>query len=179
MSESRASSSDRYITSQSGDAWATDAAEQGKIGTQQLISVETVPATAEVRLALGLPDGADVVVRRRLILADAQPVEIAESYYPAAIAAGTPLAENSKIRGGAVRVLAEAGYQLDESIERITAEHPSESEAALLEVDPTEPLIVMRRLSTTDDRGPVEYAINRMVSSRVQPPEYRMRNTAK
>jgi GntR family transcriptional regulator len=177
MSDARASSSDRYTRPQDGNAWVEDAAEQGKIGTQRLLAVEAGPPTPEVRAGLALTTGEDVVVRRRLILADDQPVEIAESYYPASIAAGTALAEDKKIRGGAVRFLAGAGYPLDESIDRITSERAGEF-ADLLAVDQDEPLTVTRRTSSTDNAGPVEYAVNRMVSSRVAPLEYRLRNTA-
>lgn len=179
MSELRSSSSDPYIKPQQQDAWAADAAAQGKVGTQRLLAVETGPPTDEVRDALRLEADAEVVVRRRLILADDQPVEIAASYYPASIAAGTPLAENKKVRGGAIRLLAEAGHPLDESIERVTAEHPIAEDVALLDVDEHEPLIVVRRVSSPAGRGPVEYAVNRMVASRVEPLEYRMRNTEK
>ncbi|PRY24042.1 GntR family transcriptional regulator [Pseudosporangium ferrugineum] len=177
MSELSSSSSDRYVQTQQGDAWAADAAAQGKVGTQRLLVVETGPPTEEVRDALQLDTGAEVVVRRRLILADGEPVEIAASYYPAAIAADTALAENKKVRGGAVRVLAEGGHPLDESIERVTAERPTSEDAELLNVAEHEPLIVVRRVSSPAGREPVEYAVNRMVASRVEPLEYRMRNT--
>jgi DNA-binding GntR family transcriptional regulator len=176
MAMPHASSSDRYTQSQDDDAWAADAASQHKTGTQRLLAVETGPPTPDVRDALRLPPDEDVVVRRRLILADEQPVEIAASYYPAHLAAGTPLAENKKIRGGAVRVLAESGHPLDESIERVTAVLPTDEEAAILEVGQHEPLIVIRRVSAPIGGSPVEYAVNRMVASRVEPLEYRLRN---
>jgi len=176
MSEPHTSSSDRYTRPQQADAWAADAADQGKVGTQRLIAVETVPAREEVRTALRLQLDEEVVVRRRLILADGQPVEIAESYYPASIAAGTPLAENKKIRGGAVRVLADAGHSANELTEHVTAQRPTEEESALLEIAEDEPLIVMRRTSETAGGTAIEFAINRMVASRVEPLEYRMRN---
>ncbi|GAA0529085.1 hypothetical protein GCM10010172_07150 [Paractinoplanes ferrugineus] len=178
MSDAWASSSDRYTAPQETDAWAGDAAAQGKVGTQRLLVVETGPPTQEVSKALGLAEGDQVVVRRRLILADDQPVEIAESYYPASVAVGTPLAEHKKIRGGAVRVLIEAGRRLDESVEHVTAERAGES-ADLLQVDANEPLIVQRRVSSTDGIGPSEYAVNRMVAARTVDLEYRMRNTPK
>lgn len=176
MAMPHASSSDRYTQSQGGDAWAADAARQHKVGTQRLLAVETGPPASDVRDALRLPPGEDVVVRRRLILADGQPVEIAASYYPARLAAGTSLAENKKIRGGAVRVLTESGHPLDESVERVTAELPTSEDAALLEVGEHEPLIVMRRVSAPVGGEPVEYAVNRMVASRVEPLEYKLRN---
>ena len=177
VTEPRTSSSDRYVRPQADDAWAADAARQGKTGTQQLLAVEAIEPTDEVRTALALRAGEHAVVRRRLILADDQPVEIAESYYPTSIAVGTPLAENRKIRGGAVRALSDAGRPLDESVERVTAERAGEF-AGLLDVDVDEPLIVIKRVSSTDNIGPVEYAVNRMVAVRVEDLEYRMRNKA-
>lgn len=176
MSMPHASSSDRYTQPQDGDAWAAEAASQNKAGTQRLLAVETGPPTPDVRDALRLPPGEDVVVRRRLIFADEQPVEIAASYYPAHLAGGTPLAENKRIRGGAVRVLAESGHPLEESVERVTAELPTGEETAILEVGEHEPLIVIRRVSAPVGGTPVEYAVNRMVASRVEPLEYRLRN---
>lgn len=44
------------------------------------------------------------------MLLDDQPVQLADSWYPLAVAGGTGLAEPRKIRGGAVALLAELGY---------------------------------------------------------------------
>ncbi|MFI5491271.1 UTRA domain-containing protein [Actinoplanes sp. NPDC051859] len=175
VSRTHSSDSNRYTQPQPTDAWAAEAAAQGKVGTQRLLVVETVPASDEVRTALRISAGAHVVVRRRLILADEKPVEVAASFYPASIAAGTPLAENKKIRGGAVRILADVGLPLEESIERVTAERPTAEDVVVLNIAADEPLIVIRRVSAPQGREPVEYAVNRMVSSRVTPLEYRMR----
>jgi DNA-binding GntR family transcriptional regulator len=71
------------------DAWSQEAAETGRVGTQKIREVgERVPP-AEVSAALGLPDGASAVVRRRTILLDDRPVEQADSWYPTGIADGT------------------------------------------------------------------------------------------
>src|SRR3954454_23367144 len=86
-----------YVSGQRGDAWAAEAAQHGGTGTQKLLAVDEVPASASVAEMLGLSQGEPVVVRRRLILFDDHPVELADSYYPAAIARGTRLAEARKI----------------------------------------------------------------------------------
>jgi len=45
VSDVRNSSSDPYTTPQAGDAWAVDAASQGKVGTQTLLAVKDRLAT--------------------------------------------------------------------------------------------------------------------------------------
>ncbi|MEU4161278.1 UTRA domain-containing protein [Actinoplanes sp. NPDC026670] len=178
MSDPRDSTSGPYVTAQQGDAWAQDAARQGKRGTQRLLAVETRAPSDEVRDALELAAGETVVVRRRLILADGQPVELADSYYPARVAEGTELAEEKKIRGGAVRVLADAGLALEDIAETITARLPDEGEQEALAVSADQPLIVLTRVSRPAGGRPVEYAVNRMVADRTEPLHYRMRNSA-
>ena len=179
MSDQESTSSTPYVTPQKGDAWAADAASRGKTGAQRILSVQTSDPPLEVQQALALPAGEQVVVRRRLILLDDQPVELADSYYPATIAAGTALAEDKKIRGGAVTLLAELGHAPAEIVEEIVARLPNAEEMALLEIYEHDPLIILGRLSRDSDGGSVEYAVNRMVASLTPPLTYTTRTTAK
>ncbi|MFF7816193.1 UTRA domain-containing protein [Streptomyces sp. NPDC007945] len=64
------------------DAWTDEAARRGRRGGQRLLRAGEVDAPDVVRAALGLSLGERVVVRRRLILLDDVPVELADSYYP-------------------------------------------------------------------------------------------------
>ncbi|CAL9455674.1 hypothetical protein SUDANB99_02533 [Streptomyces sp. enrichment culture] len=82
-----------------GDAWAEEAAAQGRRGTQRIVSAGEVAADDEPAALLGLTPGEPVVVRRRVIELDGEPVELTDTYYPAHIARGTPLAGTAKIRG--------------------------------------------------------------------------------
>jgi GntR family transcriptional regulator len=178
MSEQESTSSTPYVTPQQGDAWAADAASRGKSGTQRLLDVQTCEPPSEVRRALGMQSGDQAVVRRRLILLDDQPVELADSYYPAGIAAGTALAKSKKLRGGAVTLLADLGHPTKEMVEEITARLPSPDEVALLEIGRHEPLIILTRLSRDATGTPVEYAVNRMVAAMTPPLTYRTRTSA-
>ena len=171
------STSKRYITPQPSDAWTADAATQGKVGSQSLLGVDHTPAGPDAGAALNLAHDAQVVLRRRLMLADDQPVELAYSYYPAALADGTPIAENKKIKGGALRVLTETGHGIDHVAEQITARRPDTDEARLLDVPGDEPLIVLSRISYDAADEPVEYAVNRMVASRTAPLSYQIRSS--
>lgn len=174
MGDSQGNTSAPYIRPHDGDAWAGDAAKQGRRGTQQLLAAETIAASDSVRTALDLAPGDQVVVRRRLILADDVPVELADSYYPASIAARTALAERGKIKGGAISVLASLDHAPAVVTETITARLAEVEEAQVLDIQLNDPLIILSRVSK-DARGvPVELAVNRMVASRNLPIEYTM-----
>lgn len=91
-------------------------------GTSRLLGVDVVDASDDVRAALALPEGARVVRRSRLIIDSEGPMEVATSYWPAAWAEGTALAEAKAVKGGTLRVLADMGYVTAKSIEDVTAE---------------------------------------------------------
>jgi len=69
--------------------WAQEATQHGQAGTQRLHEVVVINPPDLVAGALRTPDGELVVVRRRVILLDGRPVELADSYYPVPIARGT------------------------------------------------------------------------------------------
>src|SRR5687767_10812559 len=140
------STSDPYLVPQAGDAWANEAASRGRAGTQQLLEVATVDPDDEVRRALGLSHQERAVLRRRLILEDDRPVELASSYYPERFAASTSLAEGRKIRGGATSVLADIGHAPATVAELVTADLPKRDELEVLAVEANAPIVVLKRL---------------------------------
>lgn len=144
------------------DPWIESTAQAGRIGTQQLLEVTEVDPPPAVAEALESDDY--VVVRRRLILLDGQPVELADSYYPLDIAMGTPLAEHHKIKGGAPRVLADLGHQPKVASEDITARLPLDHERELLAIGEHEPVLTMIRTIRSKDR-PVEVTVMTMVAA--------------
>jgi GntR family transcriptional regulator len=77
------------------------------------------------------------------------------SYYPARLAGNTALGENRKIKGGAVRVLADLGQAPAAVTETITARLPDQQEIELLDITPTDPLIILTRVSTSAAGQPV------------------------
>ncbi|MBA2807066.1 UTRA domain-containing protein [Streptomyces sp. KM273126] len=144
-----------------GDAWGADAAARGRRGTQRIVHAGEVPAPAEVARLFGLPEGEPVVVRRRVILLDDQPTELTDSYYPAGIARGTPLAGTAKIPGGAVTLLAELGHVGAVAREDVAAGMPDEEERAVLHTAPDEPVLRLTRLTLDRDDRPIQ--VDRMV----------------
>lgn len=165
MSDSRwTSSSTAYVTPSGGDTWAAEAQSAGQRGTQRLAEVAAVPAPAAVASALGIPEGSRVVVRRRVVLADDVPIELADSYYPHELAAGTALAEPKKIPGGAVTLLSELGYRAADVDEEVSARRPTSDEQAALRLADGEPVLVLTRRSATADGTPFEYTVMTMAT---------------
>ncbi|XVS29485.1 GntR family transcriptional regulator [Microbispora siamensis] len=144
------------------DAWATEAAEHGHTGTHQLREVREQPAPPDVAERLQLTPGEQVVVRRRIVLLDDQPVELADSYYPAAIARGTRLAEPRKVAGGAVALLAELGYEPRHAEEDVYARPASVDERQALGLDEHSWVLVLTRTLRADNGKPVEVSVMKM-----------------
>ncbi len=98
------------------------------------------------------------------MLLDGHPVELADSYYPLSIAQGTGLAENRKIRGGAVTLLKELGYQPRSAEEDISARLPSNEERQMLQLNERDWVLVVLRTLRTADGTPVEVSDMKMTA---------------
>jgi GntR family transcriptional regulator len=136
------------------------ALEQGQAPEQQLLEVATVSAPAEVAIRLGIEDGSPVVVRRRVFLADAEPVALCDSYYPTGLADGTPIAQSQKIRGGVHAVIEDpAGpirRRIARSIDDLVSRMPTPQEAAALRLPQGVPVTRVLRTVLDSDDDPVE-----------------------
>lgn len=82
-----------------------EAIAQGKHPNQVIDEVAEAPAPAEVAALLGVAPGTPVVVRRMLLEADGEPMQLADHYYPLDLATNTALAEPRKIKGGAIGLI--------------------------------------------------------------------------
>jgi GntR family transcriptional regulator len=147
------------------EAWAAEAAQAGRAGTQKIREVVTQVPPAGVAAALGLSPGTPAVVRRRTMLLDGQPVELTDSWYPAHVAAGTALAAPAKIRGGAITLLGSLGYAVNEAREDITFRGAAAGEAAELGLPAGTPVIVLCRTCLTADGTPFEASVMVMVAA--------------
>lgn len=136
-------------------SWREAARRQGMEGTQTLTEVGEVEPPDDVADALRLQDGERAIVRRRVMLLDGKPVQLADSYYPRDIAYGTPLSQHVKIPGGASRLLAEMGHVSTKCEEVVTAHMPSPEEARALQLDEGVPVLRLFRVVKAGER-PVE-----------------------
>lgn len=147
-----------YLTPGGGDAWAQAAQQSGRRGIQKLRNASRLAnPPAWVVSALKLPTTAEVVTRQRTMFLDDQPVELTDSYYPLEIAADTPLELPGRIKGGAVKVLAELGYVADHADEAVELDaHPLGDEAQLLGIGPETRVVRIRRVVRTAAGAPFE-----------------------
>jgi len=135
------------------DAWSEEARQRGG---QQLAEVAEVVPPHEVAAALSLAAGEKVAVRRRVILLDGEAIELADSYYPLAIARGTALLEKKKIKGGAPTLLAELGYRPSRVSEDLEFRSAGDSERTTLSLPEGSSVLTLLRTTTAEDGSPFE-----------------------
>ncbi|MBT2450027.1 UTRA domain-containing protein [Streptomyces sp. ISL-43] len=155
-------------TAGASDAWTDEAESAGRRGGQRILHAGELGAPAEVARMLGLATGETVVARRRIIELDGESTELTDTYYPADIAAGTPLAGTAKIRGGAVTLLAELGHTGARAVEKVSARMPGPEEREHLRLGPVEPVLQLAR-TTYDSAGrPIQADVMIMPAGRQQ-----------
>jgi DNA-binding GntR family transcriptional regulator len=105
-----------------------------------------------------------VVLRRRLILLDGVPIEIADSYFLVGIARGTALAEAKKIRGGSVTLLASLGLVGKAADEEVEARQSTDEERSLLGIEVGEWVLHVLRTVRDPDGKPFEVTAMTMLA---------------
>ncbi len=148
------------------DAWRAEAAARGGRGTQRILQAGEVAAPAVVADLLDVAQGASVVVRRRVMYLDDEPIELTDTYYPLHIAAGTPLCGTAKIRGGAVRLLADLGYVGQRVSEDVGARMPEDEERDILRLGPGQPVLTLTRLTLDAGERPLQADLMTMPACR-------------
>ncbi|MEU9089887.1 UTRA domain-containing protein [Streptomyces sp. NPDC048428] len=145
-----------------GDAWAAEAAAEGRRGSQRIVQAGEVEAPEAVAELLGTPAGQHVVTRRRIMYLDGEPCELTDTYYPVGIAGGTGLAGTAKIQGGAIRLLADLGHVGVRVREDVTARPPTEREREQLLLEAGEPVLQLTRLTLDDADRPIQVDVMAM-----------------
>ncbi len=136
--------------------WHTELQRQGFTGGQRITGVARENPPAAVAGYLHLDDAEPVVARRRVMLLAGQPIQLATSFYPAALAEGTELADPSKMRGGTVAALERLGITLDRFEEHISARMPTGPETEQLKMPPGTPVLEHVRVTYGEADKPVE-----------------------
>ena len=111
----------------------------------EVLQVGLGPVPGEHAGRLGIDAGAEVVVRRQRHLAGEQPVEIASSYIPVEIAAGTPIGEPDAGPGGVYARMEEQGLVFERYDEELVARMPTEEESGQLRLPPASPVLHLIR----------------------------------
>ncbi|MFI8398722.1 GntR family transcriptional regulator [Streptomyces sp. NPDC085463] len=129
---------------------------------EQTQKVSRVPAPAVVAAAHGLPEGAEVYARARLVKEGDQPTHTLTSYYRPEHVEGTRIVDPTPGpagKGGGFRVLYDAGYEIDHMQEELRARVATPDEAALLQLAPGEWVVELHRTTFTADGTVVEFAV--------------------
>ena len=148
------------------DRVASGRAYQRGEQTQTVSLIEAPPAVAE---AHGLPPGAPVYARARLVKEGDRPTHTLTSYYRPEHVEGTRLVDPTPGpagKGGGFRVLYDAGYEIDHMREELFARIPTPEEVKLLQLPAGEPVVELHRTTYTADGTVVEYAIGVHAASR-------------
>ncbi|MFD3718369.1 GntR family transcriptional regulator [Streptomyces sp. NPDC058674] len=136
---------------------------------EQTQSVSLVPAPPLVAAAHGLPEGAEVYARARLVKEGDQPTHTLTSYYRPEHVEGTRIVDPSPGpagRGGGFRVLYDAGYEIDHMREELFARVATSDEASQLQLAPREWVVELHRTTYTADGTVVEFAIGLHAATR-------------
>lgn len=136
---------------------------------EQTQTVSRVPAPPKVAEMLGVPAGAEVYARARLVKEGEQPTHTLTSYYRPEHVEGTRLVDPTPGpagRGGGYRVLYDAGYEIDHMKEALFARVPTAEEVKLLELPSGEPVMELHRTTYTADGTVVEFAVGVHAASR-------------
>jgi GntR family transcriptional regulator len=134
--------------------------EQGQSPRQDITEVAQAAAPPDVASKLDLDEGSEVIVRRRIFLADNMPVALTDSYYPMDMAAGTAIAQPERVPGGVHALIEDQNGPIRRRIARseddVTARMPTPEEARELRLPQGVPVFrVLRTVYDADDR-PVE-----------------------
>lgn len=139
--------------------WKQQCAELGMEGTQRTGVISEVPAPDDVASLLDISPGDLVVHRPRIMLADGEPVQLADSYYPVDVARGTPLADSGLIRGGSYAALERAGFPPVSYLEEVAVRPALPGEQSALGLSGDEPIICLVRTVLCREERPVECCV--------------------
>ena len=150
---------ERYSKSRwrNGEAILTaEARLQGLDADQDVRELAEVPAPPRVAERLEVDPDTPVWVRRRTTLIDGRPNQLADSYYELDVVEGTLIKEEQTGPGGGFARLEEAGYELAEISEELSARMPTGPESVALNLPPGTPVIELIRTTYTTAGRPVE-----------------------
>jgi GntR family transcriptional regulator len=125
------------------DRWGREALERDESqDAGRLIEVGRVSVPARVASALGLPNKAEILMRRFLVEEDGEAVELVSSYFPASLVEGTELGSDEPLSESPREHLeARKKVRFDHVVERVSARLPETGEAELLDLPDGVPVL--------------------------------------
>ena len=129
-----------------------DLARAGEMPTTAVLSLQRIPAPADIAAELDLPEGQEIVAVRRLRQSRGEPLALMTNYLPGRF---HPTAEELSERG-LYQYLRAQGVHLRVAHQRIGARLARAQEARLLEEPPRAALLTMERTAFDDQGAAVE-----------------------
>ncbi|MEU5509282.1 GntR family transcriptional regulator [Streptomyces fungicidicus] len=138
-----------------------EAAGQGP--TTEVVRNETVPAPAEAAAALGLAEGAEVVLLERLRRTHGRPVALLYNYLPSGLLG----LDSARLEAtGLYRMMRSAGITLHSARQTVGARAATAAEGSRLEEKEGAALLTMQRTAYDDTGRQVEYGTHIYRASR-------------
>ena len=159
------SRSKRLETDRRRDTFAQQVEAQGR-RPRQVSTVETIPADDETAARLGLDPGSTVAVRRRVMYADDEPLQLGDSYYPLDLVRDSKIVNKANVVEGTDQVLEDLGHTPPRYEDEITWRMPTAEEATTLRLGPGVPVGRLSRLSFDQTDQPIEVYVTLLPADR-------------
>jgi GntR family transcriptional regulator len=103
-----------------------------------------------------LDDDGKAIMRRQVMYLDDEPCELVEVYFPLELASGTPIAEKRRVKGGAGRVLLEAGLPPLRCVDKVAARWPTPQQQEVLRMPTKLPVLRQFRVTYSVSDQPIQ-----------------------
>ncbi|HEY9439452.1 MAG TPA: GntR family transcriptional regulator [Mycobacteriales bacterium] len=126
----------------------------------EMVGVGPVLVSGRLASAMGLAEGTPVIARRRVTVAEGDPVDLVSAYFPVDLTAGTVLGKPEPIVGGLRRYIETAkGVRFDHVIERTAARLARPDETTVLGISESDPVLSLL-ITAHDPTGAVLLAMD-------------------
>ena len=146
--------------------WETACAEQGVDGGTELLAVDQEAADAMLAARLDVEPGDVLVHRARRMTIGGQTAQIQDTWMPAALVDGTPLAGAGKVIGGVYAVMASHGFGPDRVTEEVRGRTPTGDERRRMDLGDGGMVLEVWR-TTWDQAGRVVEVLRTVADARL------------
>jgi GntR family transcriptional regulator len=123
------------------------------------VTIELLAAPDDIAARLGLAEGEEVIVRRRVQYVDGGPVALTDSWFPTRMVEGTEIVQPVDIVRGTNRIMAELGHEAVRATEEVGARMPTAAEAEALQLAAGIPVLVAIQTARDAKDEPVEVRV--------------------
>ncbi|WP_420087711.1 GntR family transcriptional regulator [Nocardiopsis composta] len=149
-----------YRTSPGGSSYAEQVTRSGRTPRTPLVQCEAIVPPPEIAEVLQLAEGEEALIRKRHMLAEEKPVQIATSYIPMAVAGTVDIAFPDTGPSGMYARIADRGFGPVRFTEDIEVRPAEVSEADFLNMARGQPVFAILRTAFDSEDRPVETCLN-------------------